>query len=111
MKKKVISRLFWSNFFCCSQVYKLNGIKPLIELFTSQHPEVQQYSTGAARNLLYENMDNKVTFIECDGIDKILNILKVDDDELQKNITGKYNCYHLHCFMVFRIYFCRILYS
>ncbi|KAK3526030.1 hypothetical protein QTP70_012777 [Hemibagrus guttatus] len=70
------------------QVNQLKGIPMLVELFTSEAQRVQQYATGAARNIIYENMENKVALIDAGGIPKLMEALKEPDDELQKNITG-----------------------
>ncbi|XP_026858963.2 plakophilin-3a [Electrophorus electricus] len=70
------------------EVKHMNGIGPLVNLFTSINPEVQRYATGAARNLIYENMENKVALIEAGGIPKMVEALQGSDDELHKNITG-----------------------
>lgn len=67
---------------------QLKGIPLLVQLFTSESQEVQRYATGATRNLIYENMDNKVALIESGGIPKLVEALKEQDDELRKNITG-----------------------
>lgn len=72
---------------------QLKGIPLLVNLFTSESQKVQQYATGAARNLIYENMENKVALIEAGGIAKLMEALKEQDDELQKNITGKHLLY------------------
>lgn len=60
-----------------------------MKLFNSDNQEVQRYATGATRNLIYENMDNKVALIEEGGIPQLVQALKEPDDELQKNITGR----------------------
>lgn len=73
-----------------SQVNQMKGIPTLVKLFNSEAQKVQQYATGAARNLIYENMENKVALIEAGGIPKLMEALKEPDDELQKNITGKH---------------------
>ncbi|KAI5100524.1 plakophilin-3 [Silurus meridionalis] len=70
------------------QVNQMKGIPLLVQLFNSESQRVQQYATGAARNLIYENMENKVALIEAGGIPKLMLALKEPDDELQKNITG-----------------------
>uniref|UniRef100_A0A6Q2XHD1 Plakophilin 3b n=1 Tax=Esox lucius TaxID=8010 RepID=A0A6Q2XHD1_ESOLU len=70
------------------QVRLLKGVPALVQLFSSDSQEVQRYSTGATRNLIYENMDNKTELIEAGGIDKLLSALKEPDEELRKNITG-----------------------
>ncbi len=68
----------------------MEGIPLLVQLFNSESQEVQRYATGATRNLIYQNMENKVALIECDGIPSLIEALKEDDDddELRKNITG-----------------------
>lgn len=67
---------------------QLKGIPLLVQLFTSESQEVQRYATGATRNLIYENMENKVALIDSGGIPKLVEALKEQDDELRKNITG-----------------------
>lgn len=68
----------------------MKGIPSLVRLFNSEAQKVQQYATGAARNLIYENMENKVALIEAGGIPKLMEALRETDDELQKNITGNH---------------------
>lgn len=65
------------------------GITELVKLFNSDNQEVQRFATGATRNLIYENMDNKVALIEEGGIPQLVEALKEPDDELRKNITGR----------------------
>ncbi|XP_051558503.1 plakophilin-3-like isoform X1 [Myxocyprinus asiaticus] len=69
-------------------VRNLKGIQALVQLFSSENQEVQRYATGATRNLIYENMDNKTALIESGGISKLIGALREPDDELRKNITG-----------------------
>ncbi|XP_071352922.1 plakophilin-3a isoform X2 [Trachinotus anak] len=71
-----------------NEVRRLKGIGELVKLFNSDNQEVQRYATGATRNLIYENMDNKVALIEEGGIPQLVEALKENDDELHKNITG-----------------------
>ncbi|KAJ4938447.1 hypothetical protein JOQ06_003066 [Pogonophryne albipinna] len=71
-----------------NEVRHLKGISELVKLFNSENQEVQRYATGATRNLIYENMDNKVALIEEGGIPQLVEALKEKDDELHKNITG-----------------------
>ena len=61
----------------------------LVKLFNCGNDEVQRFATGATRNLIYENMDNKVALIDEGGIPQLVEALKETDDELRKNITGK----------------------
>lgn len=71
------------------QVRRLKGIRELVKLFNSDSQEVQRFATGATRNLIFENMDNKVELIEEGGIPQLIEALREnDDDELRKNITG-----------------------
>lgn len=71
---------------------RLKGIRELVKLFNSDSQEVQRFATGATRNLIFENMDNKVELIEEGGIPQLIEALKEnDDDELRKNITGGEN--------------------
>lgn len=74
--------------FFFRKVRRLKGIGELVKLFNSESQEVQRYATGATRNLIYENMDNKVALIEEGGIPQLVEALKDSDDELHKNITG-----------------------
>lgn len=60
-----------------------------MQLFSSDSQEVQRYATGATRNLIYENMDNKAALIEAGGIAKLISVLNEPDEELRKNVTGK----------------------
>ncbi|XP_052010093.1 plakophilin-3-like [Xyrauchen texanus] len=71
-----------------SMMLNLKGIQVLVQLFSSENQEVQRYATGATRNLIYENMDNKTALIESGGISKLIGALRQPDDELRKNITG-----------------------
>uniref|UniRef100_A0A8C3G6P9 Plakophilin 3a n=1 Tax=Cyclopterus lumpus TaxID=8103 RepID=A0A8C3G6P9_CYCLU len=70
------------------EVRRLKGITELVKLFNCDNQEVQRYATGATRNLIYENMDNKVALIEEGGIPQLVEALKDPDEELHKNITG-----------------------
>ncbi|XP_015256571.1 PREDICTED: plakophilin-3-like isoform X2 [Cyprinodon variegatus] len=70
------------------QVRQHGAIKDIVDLFNSENTEVARYATGAARNLIYENNDNKNALIELNGIAALNEALKENDDELYKNITG-----------------------
>ncbi len=76
--------------FLVVQVRSLKGISALVQLFSSENQEIQRYATGATRNLIYENMDNKTALIEAGGISKLIGALREPDDELRKNITGMF---------------------
>lgn len=67
----------------------MKGISELVKLFNSENQEVQRFATGATRNIIYENMENKVALIEEGGIPQLVEALKEPDDELRKNITGR----------------------
>ncbi|XP_057694284.1 plakophilin-3-like [Corythoichthys intestinalis] len=73
---------------CKNQVRLLHGIPLLVELFSSDNLEVQRFATGATRNLIYENADNKVTLIDAGGVARLVAVLGEPDEELRKNITG-----------------------
>lgn len=60
-----------------------------MHLFSSDNLEVQRYATGAMRNLIYENADNKTALIDAGGLMPLVNILSEHDEELQKTITGR----------------------
>lgn len=68
---------------------RLKGIGELVRLFNSENQEVQRFATGATRNLIYENMENKAALIEEGGIPQLVEALREPDDELRKNITGR----------------------
>lgn len=75
-----------------AKVLNLKGIPALVQLYSSENQEVQRYATGATRNLIYENMENKMALIEAGGINKLVSALKEPDDELCKNVTGIMSC-------------------
>lgn len=70
------------------EVRRYKGVGELVKLFNCDNEEVQRFATGATRNLIYENMDNKVALIDEGGIPQLVEALKETDDELRKNITG-----------------------
>ncbi|KAG8438136.1 hypothetical protein GDO86_008721 [Hymenochirus boettgeri] len=70
------------------QARELKAIPKLINLFNCNNQEVQRHATGAMRNLIYDNADNKMTLVEENGIYELLTALKEPDDELRKNVTG-----------------------
>lgn len=85
---KMINKNYY--YYFVAQVRSLKGISALVQLFSSENQEVQRYATGATRNLIYENMDNKTALIEAGGISKLIGALREPDDELRKNITGMF---------------------
>uniref|UniRef100_A0A3Q2PDP0 Plakophilin 3a n=1 Tax=Fundulus heteroclitus TaxID=8078 RepID=A0A3Q2PDP0_FUNHE len=70
------------------EVREMNAIGDLVRLFNSDNIEVSRYATGAARNLIFQNNDNKKALIDNDGIPSLMEALKQSDDELSKNVTG-----------------------
>ncbi|XP_044126026.1 plakophilin-3 isoform X2 [Bufo gargarizans] len=70
------------------QARSLQAIPRLIKLFNNPNQEVQRHATGAMRNLIYDNTDNKIALVEDNGVNELLRALKEPDDELRKNVTG-----------------------
>lgn len=85
-----------SNSLSLIQVRVLQGIPALVELFSSENRAVQRYATGATRNLIYENAENKMSLVDTGGIMRLVNILSEPDEELRKTITGN-NGLHKGC--------------
>lgn len=71
-----------------NQVRALHGVPALVQLFSSDNQAVQRYATGATRNLIYENADNKVALVDAGGIKRLVSIMSQPDEELRKTITG-----------------------
>lgn len=71
-----------------NQVRALHGVPALVQLFSSDNLDVQRYATGATRNLIYENVDNKAALIDAGGVTRLVSILSKPDEELRKTITG-----------------------
>lgn len=71
-----------------NQVRALHGVPALVKLFSSDNQEVQRFATGATRNLIYENSENKAALIDAGGVMHLVSILSKPDDELRKTITG-----------------------
>ncbi|XP_041074391.1 plakophilin-3-like isoform X2 [Polyodon spathula] len=71
-----------------NQARSLKAIPRLVKLFNCPNQEVQRYATGAMRNLIYDNMQNKTVLIEESGIPQLIEALREPDDELRKNVTG-----------------------
>uniref|UniRef100_G3QW31 Plakophilin 3 n=1 Tax=Gorilla gorilla gorilla TaxID=9595 RepID=G3QW31_GORGO len=70
------------------QARSLQAVPRLVKLFNHANQEVQRHATGAMRNLIYDNADNKVALVEENGIFELLRTLREQDDELRKNVTG-----------------------
>ncbi|KAM6924862.1 plakophilin-1 [Xenentodon cancila] len=71
------------------EVFKLEGIPPLVSLLLSPNPGVVLAAAGALRNLVFKNRNNKLKVQHCDGVAKALTIMKeTDSTETQKQITG-----------------------
>lgn len=73
---------------CFPQVRVLHGIQALVQLFSSDNQEVLRYATGATRNLIYENTENKVVLADAGGVTRLIGLLSEPDEELRKTITG-----------------------
>ena len=72
----------------CVQARSLQAVPRLVKLFNHANQEVQRHATGAMRNLIYDNADNKLALVEENGIFELLRTLREHDDELRKNVTG-----------------------
>lgn len=72
----------------CPQARSLQAVPRLVKLFNHANQEVQRHATGAMRNLVYDNADNKLALVEENGIFELLRTLREQDDELRKNVTG-----------------------
>lgn len=72
----------------CSQARSLQAMPKLVKLFNSPNQEVQRHATGAMRNLIYDNTENKLALVEENGIYELMRTLREPDDELRKNVTG-----------------------
>lgn len=70
------------------QARSLQAVPRLVKLFNHANQEVQRHATGAMRNLIYDNVDNKLALVEENGIFELLRTLREQDDELRKNVTG-----------------------
>ncbi|XP_045677091.1 plakophilin-3 [Phyllostomus hastatus] len=70
------------------QARSLQAVPRLVKLFNHANQEVQRHATGAMRNLIYDNAENKLALVEENGIFELLRTLREQDDELRKNVTG-----------------------
>lgn len=85
-----IFSLHMSTYTCIyvPQARSLQAVPRLVKLFNHANQEVQRHATGAMRNLIYDNADNKLALVEENGIFELLRTLREQDDELRKNVTG-----------------------
>uniref|UniRef100_A0A8C8RWB8 Plakophilin-3 n=1 Tax=Pelusios castaneus TaxID=367368 RepID=A0A8C8RWB8_9SAUR len=70
------------------QARSLQAVPKLVKLFNHPNQEVQRHATGAMRNLIYDNAENKMALVEENGIYELMRTLREQDDELRKNVTG-----------------------
>ncbi|XP_041445261.1 plakophilin 3 L homeolog isoform X1 [Xenopus laevis] len=70
------------------QARSLQAIPKLVKLLNCDNQEVQRHATGAMRNLIYDNPENKMALVEENGIYELMTALEEPDDELRKNVTG-----------------------
>ncbi|XP_062973127.1 plakophilin-3 isoform X2 [Elgaria multicarinata webbii] len=70
------------------QARSLQAVPKLVKLFNNPNQEVQRHATGAMRNLIYDNADNKLALVEENGIFELMRTVRQQDDELRKNVTG-----------------------
>lgn len=78
----------------------------LVKLFNNSNQEVQRHATGAMRNLIYDNVENKVALVEENGIYELMHTLREQDDELRKNVTGKITFHRVSCGEDYRGQYC-----
>lgn len=85
-----IFSLHMPTFICIyvPQARSLQAVPRLVKLFNHANQEVQRHATGAMRNLIYDNADNKLALVEENGIFELLRTLREQDDELRKDVTG-----------------------
>ncbi|XP_065260038.1 plakophilin-3 [Emys orbicularis] len=70
------------------QARSLQAMPKLVKLFNHPNQELQRHATGAMRNLIYDNAENKLALVEENGIYELMRTLREQDDELRKNVTG-----------------------
>ncbi|KAL8170097.1 UNVERIFIED_CONTAM: hypothetical protein K2H54_063205 [Gekko kuhli] len=70
------------------QARSLQAVSKLVKLFNHSNQEVQRHATGAMRNLIYDNTENKLALVEENGIYELMRTLREQDDELRKNVTA-----------------------
>lgn len=90
------------------QARSLQAVPRLVKLFNHANQEVQRHATGAMRNLIYDNADNKLALVEENGIFELLRTLREQDDELRKNVTGTLVLQPLHSAPILRPLSCPV---
>ncbi|XP_050762443.1 plakophilin-2 isoform X3 [Gymnogyps californianus] len=71
------------------KVFSLGGIPKLLQLLDVQNEDIQRAASGALRNLVFEDNDNKLEVSEQKGIPLLLHLLRQTRDvETKKQITG-----------------------
>lgn len=71
-----------------TEAYNLGAVAELVNLFNDRSLEVQRSATASMRNLLYNNNINKQELVKQNGIPKMMEAIKFNDEELKANITG-----------------------
>lgn len=92
-----VFHLQYLTILCCvlfsSQVFSLGGIPKLLQLLDVQNEDIQRAASGALRNLVFEDNDNKLEVSEQKGIPLLLRLLRhTRDVETKKQITGRVFC-------------------
>ncbi|XP_051269679.1 plakophilin-1 isoform X1 [Dicentrarchus labrax] len=71
------------------EVFKLNGIPPLVGLLRSPSLQVSHTASAALRNLSFKSNSNKEEIHRCGGITEAVALLKdTDSAETEKQLTG-----------------------
>lgn len=84
------------NYYCAnywsplvSQVLKLKGIYPLVNLLRSSSLQVNQTALAALRNLSFKSHNTKEEIHRSGGITEAVALLRdTDSVEIQKQLTG-----------------------
>lgn len=59
-------------------------------MLESSNPDVAQVASGALRNLVFKNLENKISVQKYGGIAKVLNLLKrTESTETKRQVTGR----------------------
>uniref|UniRef100_A0A663EKV5 Plakophilin-2 n=1 Tax=Aquila chrysaetos chrysaetos TaxID=223781 RepID=A0A663EKV5_AQUCH len=75
------------------KVFSLGGIPKILQLLDVQNEDIQRAASGALRNLVFEDNDNKLEVSEQKGIPLLLRLLRhTRDVETKKQITGSVFC-------------------